>query len=234
MAEKRSTDHRSRRNPASASTRRLPAWLWRRRQRPDRELGRQWRAFMPDAASSRRMPRNLRHVADGSAMVRPDDARSGRALDGCVKARPTLDAFLDAELAKAQSRRFGAGARRFQPGHDDGAARACGARPGLHPRLFRRAGRRRHLAEGDRATRRRIAPADPARAWRHGRGHPGRGAVHVGRRPSKADIPCNGTCRAASATASTRRDCCTADRSSRRIWNQGSGVGSPAGVAQRR
>jgi len=71
------------------------------------EIGRQWRALMPDAAFV------APHAPDPCAMApmgrqwfplsnrRPDDPTAGdERWAGVVKARPVIDAFLDAELAR--------------------------------------------------------------------------------------------------------------------------------------
>ncbi|MFO1169300.1 MAG: phospholipase [Rhodoblastus sp.] len=65
------------------------------------ELGRQWRAFMPDAAFV------APHAPEICAMSPMGRQWFGLTMrdpaerwTGCVKARPTLDAFLDSELAK--------------------------------------------------------------------------------------------------------------------------------------
>ena len=71
------------------------------------ELGRQWRKLLPDAAFvSPHAPERCAGAPTGRQWFRldvlaPDDARGAdERWRGVVSARPALDAFLDAELAR--------------------------------------------------------------------------------------------------------------------------------------
>ncbi len=82
------------------ATRRVPARLWRRRQRPDRH-----RPCLAGAVARRCVrlaarARALRPGADRTPMVSADVPRSQRALAGRQQGAPVLNAFLDAELTR--------------------------------------------------------------------------------------------------------------------------------------
>ena len=105
------------------------------------ELGKQWRKLLPDAAFvSPHAPERCAGAPTGRQwfalnVLAPEDARGGdERWRGVVAARPALDAFLDAELARLGLDEFPPRPRRLQPGIDDGAAR----RPAPPPRARRR------------------------------------------------------------------------------------------------
>ncbi|MFO1117965.1 MAG: prolyl oligopeptidase family serine peptidase [Beijerinckiaceae bacterium] len=65
------------------------------------ELGRQWRAFLPDAAFvAPHAPEICAMSPSGRQWFGLTMRDPAERWNGCVKARPTLDAFLDAELAR--------------------------------------------------------------------------------------------------------------------------------------
>ena len=188
------------------------------------EIGRQWRPWLPDAAF---VAPNAPEPCAMSPMGRQWFALSNRRPDeregaderwaGVVKARPALDAFLDAELARL--------------GLDESRLALVGFSQGTMMALHVGLRRKRapasivgysgvligaeHLGEAAARDARGAPPADPARAWRSGSGHSARSACSSRRKNSPRPIfPTNGICRSASATASTLAACATAACSS--------------------
>ena len=98
------------------------------------ELGRQWRALLPEAAfvsphAPERCPASPMGRQWFALSNRPPDDPAGAAdrWNGAVKARGAIDAFLDAELKRLSLDEFAPRAGRLQPGLDDGDARGLKA-----------------------------------------------------------------------------------------------------------
>ncbi len=161
-------------------------------------LGEQWRALTPQAAfvaphapercAASPMGRQWFALSDSA----PDDPR-GEAdrWRGAVAARPAIDAFLDAELA-----RLGLDDSRLAlVGFSQGAMMALhvGLRrtraPAAILELFRAAGRSRAPERSQRPRRARQAAADPAGPRRSGSADPGDGDVRGDERPRQCGNP---------------------------------------------
>ena len=154
------------------------------------ELGRQWRALMPEAsfvsphASERSPAAPMGRQWFALTNPSPDDpAGDAERWKGAVKARGAIDAFLDAELERL--------------GLDDSKLALVGFSQGAMMALH--VGLRRprapaailgfsglligagQLERSDRARSARVPAADPARPRRSGPADPVRGDVHGGR-----------------------------------------------------
>ena len=140
----------------AAPARRVPARLWRRRQRPHRLGPRMGDACLPHAAFvSPHAPEACGMAPMGRQWFNLTFRDPGELVRGVEQAAPSLDAFLDAELKRHNLPRARARARRLQPGDHDGARRRADAqaRACRHRRLFRRAGEHRGAAASSRALR---------------------------------------------------------------------------------
>ena len=141
------------------------------------ELGRQWRALMPEAAfvaphASERSPAAPMGRQWFALSNRPPDDPSGgdERWTGAVKARGAIDAFLDAELKRLSLD----DSKLALVGFSQGAMMALHVglrRPGAPAAilgLFRPVDRPRAPQRSDGARRARRASARPARPWRAG------------------------------------------------------------------
>ena len=214
-----STARGSSRAPAPAqAARRVPARLWRRRQRPDRHrprlAGRCCRT-PPSSRRTRPSPAARRRPA-GNGFRSPSAIRTS-AGSASTRPRPALERFLDAELTR----------RKLPPSALALVGFSQGTMMALHVGLRRADARRPPIvgysgmlvlpddAKPGRDRRRdQVAAAGAADPWRPGRPDSARRRCSRPRK-ARARSTCrsNGTCRPASATASTRKACATAANS---------------------
>ena len=189
------------------------------------DIGRAWQGLLPDTAFvSPHAPEPCGQAPVGKQWFPLFTRAPNERWDGVNKAGPGLEQFLDAELAR----------RKLPPSALALVGFSQGTMMALHVRLApRRAARRhrrlfRHL---------RAAGQGQARRGRWARSNRGRRfcsstaprTISFRRRPCsrarrrwpRSTCRSNGTCRRASATASTRRGCATAASS----WPANSGCG---------
>ena len=140
----------------AAPARRVPARLWRRRQRPDRARAANGRARLPHAAFvSPHAPEPCGMAPMGRQWFNLTFRDPGELVRGVSHAAPGARCLSRCRAEAAQSPAARAGARRLQPGHDAGARRRAEARS---------LRRRRSSAIPARSPRVEALPSDPGTA----------------------------------------------------------------------
>ena len=209
---------RTARGRRGAPARGVPAWLRRRRQRPDRDRP---RLAGPDAERRVRVAAravSMRPVADRPRVVSAHRPGAERALARRLRRRADPRPVPRRRAQAPQPAAVGAGAGRLQPGHHDGAA--CRPAPRRRAvrrrRLFRHPGARPRGQARIAGGRDQVAAAGPADPWRQRRADPAaRRCLWPPTASPRSACRSNGTFRPGSATESTRKGCARAANSSR-------------------
>ena len=157
-------------------------------------LGREWAKLLPHAAFvSPHAPEPCGAAPMGRQWFNLTFRDASELVRGVKQASPALDAFLDAEL-----KRHNLPARALAlVGFSQGTMMALGVGLRRRPAPAAIVGYSGALATVEALPKDPgIGAGDPARAWRHGRAHPGRRHVH-GPRAAGAGGPCRGVARGA-------------------------------------